>query len=137
MDPVISHLRVVASDQKPGDDDASLTLSTGSNEIVGFCHPCSVRVGDLVPNRLGVLDAAELKASYFQDAPASIRDELEVQFLSRLGHFSYKGRGVVTDRELGIVSVLGFLLVFGEVPCDGWIDFQVSRLDAEDSGVVA
>ena len=42
----------------PPDDEApSVTLRSERGEVVAFCYPCGLKVGDLIANRLSVLDA--------------------------------------------------------------------------------
>lgn len=46
----------VVSVEPPNSEDASVTLGSEKAELVAFCWPCELEVGDLVDNQLTVLD---------------------------------------------------------------------------------
>jgi hypothetical protein len=52
----------------PDDGVASVTLRSAQGEIVAFCYPCDLRVGDVIENRLTALDA-DVRAAYLSDWP--------------------------------------------------------------------
>jgi hypothetical protein len=111
----------------PGDESAEVTLSSGEAEIVAFCHPCSLSVGDRVPNRLFVLDG-DAKAPFFEDWPEEEKARLSQERLERIGTWDYVGCGRCLDEERGLIAVRGFIIEMGEVPWDGPIEFEVKRL---------
>jgi hypothetical protein len=112
----------------PGDECAEVTLTSELGEIVAFCHPCSLKVGDVIPNRLAVLDG-EVRAAYLSDWSDAAKAESSTEKLERTGTYSYRGCGLVVDQAEGLVEVLGFVIDFGEVPCDGPVEFEIERLD--------
>jgi hypothetical protein len=112
----------------PGDDAAKVTLRSESGELVAFNFPCDVEVGATVPNKLYVLDG-EVHAAYLRDWPEDLRYERSAERLERTGVFSYRGVGRVVDQPAGLVETLGFVLDFGEVPCEGHVEFECVRVD--------
>ena len=112
----------------PGDDSAEVTLRSELGELVAFSYPCSVETGAYVPNRLHVLDG-DIKAAYLSDWPEDLRFERSAERIERTGPFSYRGVGRVIDQSEGLVHVLGFVLDFGDVPCDGPVEFECLRVD--------
>lgn len=112
----------------PGDECAEVTLRSERGEVVAFCFPCDLKVGDVVPNRLSILDG-EVRAAYLSDWPNEMKDALSSEMLERIGNYAYRGRGLVIDQEEGLVEVLGFIVDFGSVPCDGPVEFDIERLD--------
>ena len=122
----MSKLTVFAVDP-PDEDAASVTLRSTHAEVVAFCWPCDVKVGDIVENRLSVLDANVL-ATYLSDWPLAKKEELSQEWIERTGHYTYRGRGRVIDQAEGLVEVQGFII---EMPVlsDEYVDFEISRLD--------
>jgi hypothetical protein len=116
----------------PGDESASVTLKSGCDEIVAFCWPCSLSVGDVIENRLSTMEG-DTVASYLSDWPEEEKNALSSERLERTGHFSYRGRGRVIDQSEGLVEVNGFVIEFDEVLCDGFVDFEIARLDVKPS----
>jgi hypothetical protein len=112
----------------PGDESAEVTLRSDLGELVAFCHPCDLEVGALIPNGLSVLDG-DTKSAYLVDWPEDLRNERSVERIERTGPFSYRGVGRVIDQRAGLVQVLGFVLDFGEVPCQGHVEFECLRVD--------
>ncbi|NHZ37817.1 hypothetical protein [Massilia rubra] len=111
----------------PDDEAASVTLRSEQGEVVAFCHPCSLKVGDVIANRLSVLDA-DVRAAYLSDWPDDEKEALSSEHLERIGHFAYRGRGRVIDSEEGLVAVQGFVIEMGAMN-DGHVDFEITRLD--------
>lgn len=112
----------------PGDESAEVTLRSERGEIVIFCYPCSLRVGDRVPNRLSVLDG-EIRAAYLSDWADDVKLSSSAERLERIGAtYGYRGCGQVVDQVEGLVDVFGFMIDFGEVPCDGPVEFEIERL---------
>jgi hypothetical protein len=111
----------------PGDEAASVTLRSEKAEVVAFCHPCGLKAGDVIENRLIVLDA-EVLSSYGYDWPEDEKNALSIEEIERTGHYSYRGRGRVIDQEEGLVEVQGFVIEMGGL-CDGHVDFNIVRLD--------
>ena len=97
-------------------------------ELVVFSWPCDVHVGNTVQNRLSVLDGS-VQSAYLSDWPDELKAELGVERIERIGPYSYRGVGRVIDQSSGFVEVRGFVLDFGEVPCDGHVEFECERLD--------
>jgi len=118
----------VVSVDPPGDEAASVTLRSSKGEVVAFCWPCDLHVGDLIENRLSVL-AADVLASYFSDWPDDEKDALSTEWIERTGDYTYRGRGRVIDQEAGLVEVQGFIIDM-PVLSDGYVDFTIDRLDA-------
>jgi hypothetical protein len=113
----------------PGDESADVTLRSERGEIVVFCYPCSLREGDTVPNRLSVLDG-DVRAAYLSDWSDDAKMASSVERLERIGvTYGYRGAGQVIDQAEGLVEVFGFVIDFGEVPCDGSVEFEIERLD--------
>jgi hypothetical protein len=111
----------------PDDEAASITLRSDQGEVVAFCHPCSLKVGDVIENRLSVLDA-DVRGAYFADWPEDEKEALSVEHLDRTGHYSYRGRGRVIDTAEGLVEARGFVIEFGGI-FEGHVEFEISRLD--------
>jgi hypothetical protein len=63
----------VVSVDLPGNDAASVTLRCEKAEVVTFCWPCDLKVGDIVENRLSVLEA-DVLAAYLSDWPDDEKD---------------------------------------------------------------
>ncbi|MCB4364330.1 hypothetical protein KIH07_11335 [Hydrogenophaga taeniospiralis] len=112
----------------PGDESATVTLSSACGEIVVFCYPCHLKAGDQVENQLSALDAT-VQAAYLSDWPEHVKEEKSRPRLERVGQYSYRGRGRVIDQAEGVVEVFGFHIHLGEVPCDGNVDFECTRID--------
>lgn len=126
MNKILNKLAVIAVDP-PDEESASVTLRSEHGELVAFCWPCDVKVGDTVENRLSVLDA-DVRATYLSDWPESQKEELSQEWIERTGHYIYRGRGRVIDQAEGLVEVQGFVI---EMPLlsDEYVDFEISRLD--------
>ncbi|WP_147330547.1 MULTISPECIES: hypothetical protein [unclassified Duganella] len=111
-----------------GDESASVTLDSGKGQLVAFCWPCGLHVGDEVENRLSTLEGIA-RAAYFSDWPAEEIEALSSERIERTGHYSYEGRGRVVDEAEGLVEVNGFVIELSNVHCDGYVDFEIKRLD--------
>ena len=112
----------------PPDDEApSVTLRSEHGEVVAFCYPCGHKVGDVIDNRLSVLEA-DVRASYFSDWPEDEKETLSIEHLDRIGHYAYRGRGRVLDPAEGLVAVKGFVIEMGAM-YEGHVDFEITRLD--------
>ena len=112
----------------PGDESASVTLDSGKGQVVAFCWPCGLRVGEEVENRLSTLEG-NASAAYFLDWPADEIEALSYEWMERTGHYSYKGRGRVVDEIEGLVVVNGFVIELSNVLSGGYVDFEIKRLD--------
>jgi hypothetical protein len=126
MNNILNKLTVVAVDP-PDEESATVTLRSEHSELVAFCWPCDLKVGDTVENRLSVLDA-DVLATYLSDWSKSQKEELSQEWIERTGHYTYRGRGRVIDQAEGLVEVQGFVI---EMPLlsDEYVDFEISRLD--------
>ena len=111
----------------PDDEDASVTLRSEEGEVVAFCWPCGLQVGDVIENRLSVLEA-DVLAVYFSDWPDDEKEALSTEWIERIGHYAYRGRGRVIDQTDGLVQVKGFIIEM-DVLSDGYVDFNITRLD--------
>lgn len=112
----------------PGDECASVILRSEQGVIEVFCHPCNLKVGDRVENRLSVLEA-NVYAAYLNDWPEAEKAERSIERLEKTGPYSYKGCGRTLDQQHGIIEVLGFCIDVGEVLFDGPVEFELSRVD--------
>jgi hypothetical protein len=112
----------------PGDECAKVTLRSEHGEIVAFCHPCRLKVGDTIPNRLSILNG-EVRAAYLSDWSDEMKAALSSEKLERIGTYAYRGSGQVIDQSEGLVGVAGFVIDFGDVPFDGPVEFEIERLD--------
>lgn len=119
----------VISVDPPGEEAASVTLRSMAGEVVAFCDPCKLAIGDVIPNRLSVLDA-DLRVSYLSDWPEDEKEALSAEWIERTGPHAYRGRGRVINREEGLVEVLGFVIEMRS-PYDGYVDFDILRLDVD------
>ena len=119
-------LNVVLVDP-PDDGDASVTLRSEKGEVVAFCWPCDLKVGDVIENRLSVLEA-DVLATYFSDWPDDEKETLSTEWIERIGQYAYRGRGRVIDQTEGLVEVQGFIIEM-DVLSDGHVDFKIARLD--------
>jgi hypothetical protein len=63
----MNKLTVISVDA-PDDEAVSVTLRSEKGEVVAFCHPCSLKAGDVIENRLSVLEA-EVFPAYGYDWP--------------------------------------------------------------------
>lgn len=122
----MNKLTVVLVDP-PDDEGASVTLRSDKGEVVAFCWPCDLHVGDVIDNRLSVL-GGDVLASYCSDWPDDEKETLSTEWIERIGHFAYRGRGRVIDQTQGLVEVLGFVIEM-DVLSDGHVDFNIARLD--------
>jgi len=111
----------------PDEEAASVTLRSEQGELVVFCHPCSLKAGDVIENRLSVLDA-DVHATYLTDWPESEKEALSTEWIEHTGHYAYRGRGRVIEQGEGLIEVRGFIIDMGAV-CVGHVDFEISRLD--------
>ncbi len=111
----------------PDDEAASVTLRSDQGEVVAFCFPCGLRIGDVVENRLSVHEA-DVRAVYFSDWPEDEKEALSSQWLERVGHYAYRGRGRVIDEAEGLVEVQGFVISTDSVYHDH-VEFEITRLD--------
>jgi hypothetical protein len=91
MNNILNKLTVVAVDP-PDEESATVTLRSEHSELVAFCWPCDLKVGDTVENRLSVLDA-DVLATYLSDWSKSQKEELSQEWIERTGHYTYRGRG--------------------------------------------
>ncbi|MEN3294378.1 MAG: hypothetical protein V7642_3631 [Burkholderiales bacterium] len=57
-----------------------------------------------------------------------MKDASSSERLDRLENYPYRGCGRVIDQAEGLVEVLGFIVDFGSVPCDGPVEFEIERL---------
>lgn len=112
----------------PGDESAAVTLRSDSAEIVAFCWPCDLHVGDQIDNHLSALDGV-VRAAYLSDWPEDEKIEKSKQKLEKVGPYAYQGTGRVLDRDAGLIEVLGFRIEIGEIPCEGPVEFKFLRLD--------
>lgn len=122
----MNKLTVVLVDP-PDDEAASVTVRSEQGELTAFCHPCHLKAGDVMDNRLAVLEAAVLATS-LSDWPDDEKAALSNEWIERTGHYSYRGRGRVIDQAEGLVEVQGFIIEM-DTPCDGYVDFDIRRLD--------
>jgi len=111
----------------PDDEDASVTLRSDKGELVAFCWPCNLKIGDVIENRLSVMDA-DVLTTYFSDWPEDEKMALSTEWIERIGHYAYRGRGRVINQMEGLVEVQGFIIEM-EAESDGYVDFEISRLD--------
>jgi hypothetical protein len=111
----------------PDDEDASVTLRSDKGELVAFCWPCNLKIGDVIENRLSVMDA-DVLATYFSDWPEDEKRTLSTEWIERIGHYAYRGRGRVINQMEGLVEVQGFIIEM-DAESDGYVDFEISRLD--------
>lgn len=112
----------------PGSESATVTLRSEKAEVVAFCYPCSLKAGDVVPNKLSALDG-EVKAAYLSDWPEEMKKTRSKERLENTKNFSYRGCGKVMNQQEGLVDILGFVVDFGSVSYDGPVEFEISRLD--------
>lgn len=117
----------VALVDPPDDEAASVTLRSEQGELTAFCHPCDLKAGDVIGNRLAVLEA-DVLATWLSDWPEDEKAALSTEWIERTGHYSYKGRGRVIDQVEGLVEVLGFIIRM-DAPCEGYVDFDIRRFD--------
>jgi len=111
-----------------GDETASVTLENESSSVEVFCHPCGYSEGDKVDNLLRVLDA-DIKAAYLSDWSKEKIGESSKERIEKTGPYSYVGCGKVIDEREGVIEVQGFKIELGEVPCPGFVEFEIDRLD--------
>ena len=111
----------------PDDEAASVTLRSETGEVTAFCHPCDLKAGDVIGNRLAVLDSYVM-ATCLSDWPDDEKTALSTEWIEPTGHYSYKGRGRVINQVEGLVEVQGFIIKM-DVPCEGYVDFNIRRLD--------
>lgn len=111
-----------------GDESASVALRSERGSIDVFCSPCNLTVGDRITNHLTALDA-DARAAYLSDWSEEEKAERSAERLEKIGPYAYRGCGVVVDRSCGLISVLGFRIELGDVPCDGPVEFECLRVD--------
>ena len=121
----MNSLTVVSVDP-PDDEASSVTLRSEKAEVVAFRWPCDLKVGDVIENRLSVLEA-DVLAAFLSDWPEDEKKTLSTESIERTGHYAYRGRGRVIDQNEGLVEAQGFVIAM-DVPCDGYVDFQITRL---------
>ncbi|MBV6289851.1 hypothetical protein [Pseudomonas aegrilactucae] len=109
-------------------DCAAVGLRSALGEISVFSYPCDVRVGSLVHTPLSSLDA-QVQAAFLDDWPQAQKNACAVERLEQTGPYAYRGCGHVVDRAQGLISVLGFVIDVGEVPCEGAVTFECQRID--------
>lgn len=112
----------------PGDESASVVLRSERGVMEVFCYPCNLKVGERVENRLSALDA-NVHAAYLIDWSEREKSERSVERIEKIGPYSYKGCGRTLDQKNGLIEVLGFCIDVGEVPFDGPVEFEFSRVD--------
>lgn len=112
----------------PGDECTSVTLRSPFGEIVAFCHPCTLKNGELIENHLSALDG-DARAAYLPDWPEELKKEKSKERLEKTGPYSYRGCGRVLDRASGLIEVLGFRIELGEITCEGIVEFECMRVD--------
>lgn len=86
-----------------------------------------VETADLVRNKLSAFDG-DVHAAFLLDWPQEAKDAASSEQIERVGHFAYRGRGLVIDKLAGLVQVHGFNIDFGNVPFDGYVEFEIGRL---------
>jgi hypothetical protein len=114
-----------------GDESASVTLCSSFGELVVFCYPCSLKVGDLIENHLSAFDV-DARAAYLSDWPENDKIAKSTERLDKLdkkGPYAYQGCGRVIEKASGLVSVLGFCIEFDDIPCDDFVEFECYRID--------
>lgn len=116
----------------PDDEDASVTLRSEKGEVVAFCWPCDLQVGDVIENRLSAALGGNVLATYFSDWPDDKKETLSTEWIERIGHYEYRGRCQVIDQTEGLVEVQGFVIEM-DVQSDGHVDFNIARLDLRRS----
>ncbi|RJF95690.1 hypothetical protein [Noviherbaspirillum saxi] len=116
----------------PGDECADVLLRSAKDEATAFCHLCNVKPGDIISNRLSTLDG-DVRSAFLSDWPSEMKEAHSSEYLEKTGNYSYRGRGQVIDHAEGLVRVQGFVIDFGSVPCDGIVDFEITRLDLRDA----
>lgn len=104
-----------------------MTLRSDKGEVVAFCWPCGLKAGDVIENRLTVLDA-DVQTVYFSDWPEREIEALSIEWIERTGHYAYRGRGRVVDPMEGLVEVQGFVIAL-DGSHFGHVDFNISRLN--------
>lgn len=114
----------------PGDESASVALKSALGEIVVFCYPYRLKVGEHVTNRLSALDANACTAA-LSDWPEDEIKEKSKEWLEKVGPYAYRGCGHVLDQESGLIEVLGFHIELGRVPCNGAVEFECMRIDLD------
>lgn len=71
---------------------------------------------------------ADVLATYFSDWPEDEKMALSTEWIERIGHYAYRGRGRVINQMEGLVEVQGFIIEM-DAESDGYVDFEISRLD--------
>jgi len=112
----------------PDDESASVTLRSACGEIVAFCYPCDLKVGDHIENHLSALDA-KVQAAYLTDWTEEEKQERSKERLEKVGPYAYRGCGRVLDQASGLIEVLGFHIELGAVPYSGAVEFEFIRVD--------
>ncbi|VAW68873.1 hypothetical protein MNBD_GAMMA10-1182 [hydrothermal vent metagenome] len=112
----------------PGDESASVTLRSTHGSIVVFCYPCNLETGDIITNHLSALDA-NVQTAYLSDWPEEEKKEKTKEWLKRTGAYSYRGCGRVINQAQGLIEVLGFQIEIEDIPCDGAVEFKITRID--------
>ncbi|MBB1334647.1 hypothetical protein H5154_16120 [Pseudoalteromonas sp. SR44-5] len=110
------------------DETALVTVENEHSAVDVFCHICEYSIGDKVNNLLKVLDA-NVRAAYLADWPVEMIAEASKERIEKTGPYSYIGCGKVIDENEGVIEVQGFLIEFGDLPCQGSVEFEIDRLD--------
>lgn len=111
----------------PDDECAAVTLCSTSAEIIAFCWPCELHAGEIIKNLIYALDGS-VRAAYLSDWPEDEKIKRARQRLEKFGPYAYRGCGQVLDRDAGLIEVFGFHIEIGEIPCEGPVEFECSRL---------
>lgn len=119
---------IVTAIESIGGESASVTLQSDHAEIVAFSHPCCLKIGEAVENRLSILDG-KVRAAYLSDWPDETKQALSAHKIERVKNYAYRGIGMVVNEAEGLVDVLGFVIDFGTVPCAGAVEFEIERIN--------
>ena len=112
-------------DFNPVSEEADVIVTDGCFQVLCFCHPCTVQVGQILTKPLWPFDE--------NDVMRSSNHEYKIQ-KTQHSYFSYDLIGKLINKEHGIV-VIGELYfdLAGSVPKDieenEYIEFSVSRID--------
>lgn len=112
----------------PGDESSSVTLRSARGLIDAFCFMRSLVEGEHIDNDLFALDA-EIQAVCLSDWPEDLHAQKSAERIEKIGPYAYRGVGHVVDQSAGIIEVLGFRINVGEVPCEGAVEFNFTRVD--------
>ncbi len=115
----------------PDSESATVTLRSNVGVIQAFCHPCSLQAGDYVKNELSAW-VDELRAAYLIDWPDELKTELATESLQQLDDYAYRGCANVLDLANGLIVVNGFCFDVGEIPFNGTLEFEFSKVILHD-----